>query len=103
MGYMTVVVVSNDYLSEIENQPLRLVRELGTALRTGEGAELNGVHILPSQHGDNTQLVAVGGGCSTPLHTVHGNARHNTHEDQVELLRKWADHLGFDVVERGSK
>lgn len=99
MGFMTVVVVSNDYHTEIEEQPGRFIDTLLRSLRTGEGAQLSGIRILPSQHADYTQLIGVGGNCSTVLDTVHGG-RHSRREDQVELLKQWADHLGFDVVER---
>lgn len=99
MGFMTVVVVSNDYAHEIEEQPSSFIKKLITALRTGEGAKLPGVRIHPSRHADNTQLVGVGGNCSTVVHEVYGHSHHNR-ESQVELLRTWADELGFDIVEK---
>ena len=97
MGYNTVISICNDNLSDYEKRPDRFLRTIRDGVNDGE--EFWGITVLPSEHADNTQIVAVGQNSATKLFSGW-RGRHHEHMGQIILLRDWADSLGFDLVER---
>lgn len=101
MGFMTVTVVRNDEAHDINASGDAYVNGLYTALCSGEGAELEGTTVHPSDHVDYAQLILVAGGTSEKVFTRHAASMNPTsREGQVDILRVWARELGFDLVER---
>ena len=101
MGFMTVTVVRNDEAHDINTSGDVYVNGLYTALCSGEGAELEGTKVHPSQHADYAQLILVAGGTSSNAFTKHAAGLNPTsREGQVEILRAWAASLGFDLAEK---
>ena len=100
MGFMTVTVVRNDEAHDIKRGGEAFVDGLYRALCSGEGAALEGTVVHPSDHADYAQLILVAGGTSEKVFTDHAAVNPKTREGQADILRAWAQELGFDLVER---
>lgn len=106
MGYNTTVVVMNDALDQIEKDP-QFGRNLAQAiLRSGSrqehvdvpaGSHANAAHVVESHHADLTSVVTVGGNLGICHVTKRGWEHHET-EQQIELLKAWAEKLGYRMV-----
>ena len=109
MGYNTTVIVLNDALHEIENDPL-FGRKLGEAVARlslgravvgdhgvdiSAGGHVNAATAIESHHADSNAIVAVGGNCATVLGHTYGD--HHKEEDKEKILRQLADELGFSL------
>lgn len=102
MGWNTNVTICNDNLGDYGRNPERFTRIICDGALDRDGAEQWGITVLPNAHADYTQLVAVGGNFATKLYTGYGS--HHTREGQVELLRQWAESLGYRISKKpGSK
>ena len=106
MGFNTVVMVLNDAADGLKDNP-----EVGTDIldammesQRGEAVTFpiknycNGGMILPSQHADTVQVVAVGGNYMTPIANLYGAWRDMGNPEQ--LLRRLADQLGYRIVRK---
>lgn len=102
MGYMTVIVASNDEAHDIKKNGERFVNDLHHAMCSGDGADTVGATVHPPQHTDIVQVVLAGGNTSVIAHASHQHGTNvKSREGQIEVLRAWARDLGFDLVERG--
>lgn len=106
MGFNTTVVVINDALTDIENDPdfgKNLVAAIIQADRFGGRVDVparghvNAAHVVETHHADQTALVTVGGNLGIEHLTVYGY-RHNERDIQVKLLTAFAEKLGFSLV-----
>jgi hypothetical protein len=97
MGYNTTILVLNDALTHIENDPdfgkklCKAIRELGVmgGMRRGPinvpvGGHANPVTVIETHHADQTALIAVGGNNATVFFTIPG-CRHGDKETQYRL------------------
>lgn len=94
MGFNTAMMVQNDHLHEIENDP-EFGRKVSDAVRQTYGREkpyMHGFDMLPTAHADTMQVVAVGGNTIRRL-GYSGYAA----EDEA-ILRDVARQLGFRLV-----
>jgi GAF domain-containing protein len=105
MGYNTAMIVLNDGMDTLKSDPdvgEKLYRGILAAghRQTRNGADshtvslgnhCNPVAILPSQHADTLQIVAIGANSIRPLAYCHWQ------DDDEQVLRKLAEHLGFTV------
>jgi uncharacterized protein YwlG (UPF0340 family) len=107
MGYNTTIVVYNDALGAIENDP-NFGKNLGRAIRQVTGAEgrhvdvaagnhANAAMVVETHHADNTALVTVAGNLGIK-HLEIGGWNHHEPAGQERVLRRWADALGFELV-----
>lgn len=97
MGFNTAAIILNDALSSLDRDDAgRHIRSAIQAGSRGEGWTPVGVTVLPSQHADTVQIVAVGGNRIFTL--GYGNWR----DDPESLLRALADQIGFRVVRKRS-
>ncbi len=109
MGYNTTVIVLNDALHEIENDPL-FGRKLGEAIARlslgnkvvgdhgvdiSAGSHVNAATAIESHHADYNAIVAVGGNCATVIGMTYGH--HHRDEDKEVILRQLANELGFSL------
>jgi hypothetical protein len=108
MGYNTTVIVLNDALGEIENDP-EFGRKLAKAIRAQEnqslyvelhpeghrmrtavdvtaGSHANAASVIEQHHSSETALVAIGGNHGTALFTAHGFTHHHEKPTQWDLL-----------------
>ncbi len=111
MGMNTSVIVLNDALDSIENDP-EFGKKIGNAIRECRhhnryradhgvdiscGSHCNAATVVETHHADETTLLAFGGNCVSNLGGVYGY-RHNAEEIQVALLKMLAEKLGYRVV-----
>ena len=113
MGFNTTVVVMNDALTAIENDPkfgkslvqaiLKLQRGKQVdvpAYSYNEDGEARGVHCnaataIESHHADGNAIVAVGGNCATVLGMTWG--LHHREEDKIDMLKQLASECGYNL------
>lgn len=105
MGFNSTIVVMNDAVGDIEKDP-DFGKNLARAIASGKtkvdvraGSSINAATVISNNHADYTSLVAVGGNCGTYLTGVY-SFRHNEEAVQVELLKAFADKLGYKVVKK---
>lgn len=114
MGYNTTVVVYNDALDSIESDP-QFGRKLSEAVSKfhtcrhddrpvdiPSGCHANAAIVVETHHADTTALVTVGGNLGV-VQLVKSGWRHHQENEQVELLRAWADKLGYGIVKKSEK
>jgi len=112
MGYNTTVVVYNDALGAIENDPTfgskvaKAVRHLsvsdGKPVDIPAGNHANAAMAVESHHADNTAVITVGGNLGIKQLEL-GGWLHHEKPMQERLLRAWADELGFTLVKKQPK
>ena len=119
MGHNSIVLIRNDAFESIQSCAKGFVDMMVDTLsrlswyKTHGGRERNedfsGVdgHSNPAQavwneHADVTGLIAVGGNHATVLYKTWNGGRHHDPEDRVELLRRWATSIGYDLVKHRS-
>lgn len=107
MGYNSTVVVLNDALHiigedkefgrKIEETVLRLsVDRKGIDISSGNHA--NVARVIETHHADEMHLISVGGNLGTDLGYV-GNWRFS----EEDMLRAWAQKLGFDIRKKATR
>ena len=106
MGYNTTVVVMNDALDQIKNDPEfgRKLAEAVTGLSVPErrrdvsaGNHANAATVIETHHADQVHAIAVGGNRGVNLGYA-GNWRQQ--DNEMELLTNLAIQLGYDLVKR---
>lgn len=99
MGLNTVAIILNDHLHDLARDPEAGAKIASAIAHASRDAfcQAPGVSVLPSQHADTVQIVAVGGNRLWNLGYGHWK---DTDED---LLRKLADQLGFRVVRKAKR
>jgi hypothetical protein len=111
MGQNFVLVGMNDALDRIERDSdfgrkvAEAVRELSTSpsrrrVDVPSGNHVNAAHVVSVDSADVTTLIAVGGNLGLVQAQVRGG-NHTLRDVKLRLLRRWAQELGVDVVERG--
>lgn len=110
MGFNSVLFVCNDALDTITRDPEGFAREIVGrmgSIGTGEfgfGNHANAFSIPHVAHADEIALIAVGGNYATKLVShFHRSLGHHTEEGQLELLRVWADKLGYGLRKKAKK
>ncbi len=108
MGWNTTVLVLNDCLHEIEKDK-DFGQKLSDAIRasypnTGERKSVGqAATVVATHHADEVSVIAVGGNYATHLDSVYGRFSHHKEEDQIEILKRVAEHYGFTLVEKRKK
>jgi len=102
MGFNTAAIILNDGINGLTDDAgfgERLYREILSCRRTGGvvsiGNHANACKILPSQHADTTQIVAIGQNTIVPLGYSMFSA-----SDKERVVRDMARDLGFDLRKR---
>jgi hypothetical protein len=101
MGYNTAALVLNDAIGAIANDSeigARISRQIALAGRekgdvTAHGAagiHIGAIQVLPPQHADSVQIVAVGGNCIRSL-------GYSGRWEPEDLLRDLARQLGYSL------
>lgn len=109
MGYRTIVVLYNDRASDWEKD-----KDLGRKISNSLSHELMGSQasaltdlgygkVVECTHADNSTLALIEGYRYNPI--AHGFWRpKQSYEDlKVDLLRSWADKLGYRLVKKSVK
>lgn len=101
MGFNTTVLVLNDAVHQIENDPefgknlASAIREVhGTADRiyVGAGGHVNAATVIETHHADSMVLVGLGGNRGIVL----GHAGHYRN-DELDMLKYVADTMGYTL------
>ena len=115
MGYHTTVVINNDALNGIQDDPTflkDLVRAVGgvgegpqakdpeTQRRVGALGHSVAATVVETHHADYTTVVAVAGGTATTLLSHNGRINARTADGREALLRALADELGYMLVKK---
>lgn len=111
MGFNTTVIVMNDAVDQIANDPdfgkklAQAIMHLSVDRKPGDvsaGNHVNAATVIENHHADNTTLVAVGGNFATELLQT-GRRRHHEVQGQEQLLRDLADKLGYRISKKPAK
>ena len=120
MGYNTTVVVLNDALSMIRDDPkfgenlydaiLRLQRgeQVDVPAYSYRDGRVSGVHVnaataVETHHADGTAVVAVGGNCATVLGHVFYTGYHGDESGKLKTLQQLADAMGYRLVKKPAR
>lgn len=96
MGFNTAIIVRNDFLHEIKDDPDFGQKVYGATIGNGRGPyHGQSFDVLPSQHADYTQIVAIGGNTIWRF-----GSRPETDEKELRYL---ADVMGFRLVRKAVK
>ena len=109
MGYNSTLIVMNDALHEIANDPefghklVRAIQSLSIAdaytsrmgANISAGMHCNAATAIESHHADGNAIIAVGGNCATVLGMTFGT--HHEEEDKLIILKQLAHHLGYSL------
>lgn len=99
MGFNTAVIVRNDFLHEIKDDPEFGQKVYGTIISNGRGPyHGQSFDVLPSNHADNMQIVAIGGNSIRYL----GYGGEWGANDET-ILRNLASSMGFKLVRKAVK
>ena len=108
MGYQTTVMLLNDHIDGLKTDTgfgprlYNAILESGLPAYRNKGLSLslgncgNGAMVLPSQHADQVQIVAVGGNYMVPLGTLWGRWTHM--QEPEKLLKELASQMGYRLV-----
>lgn len=100
MGYNTAVMLLNDRLHELRDDP-NAGRKIYNAAITADrnGGDFQYGEVVPSHHADAIQVVLVGGNRIRTLKTLY----YGSFDDNEAILRRLADEMGFRLVKKKSK
>lgn len=108
MGFNSVVLICNDAISEIENDPGGWWRKAWQKLcllgRDDDGTFGYGNHggyfqAVLNQHADCTGVIIVGGNHATVVDTTHLND-HHTEDGQDAILKDILEKRGYRVTKK---
>lgn len=110
MGLNTTVVVLNDGLSFIKENPVEFVDNLYDAimrLRNDPiwvpcGSHCNVAEVVETHHADHTVVISVGGNCGSILGYSFG-FKHRDEESKVRILKSLATEMGYRLVKNPKK
>lgn len=113
MGYNTTIVVMNDALNAIGEDP-EFGRKLEDAILSchrvdnpdvsavskGGGIHVNAATVIGCEHADVTQVIAVGWNSGTVLDHPYINYHDKSMTTDEKVLRSLADKLGFRLSKK---
>lgn len=112
MGYNTTVLVMNDALTQIEEDP-EFGKNLAKAIYSiyddrasrdiPAGNHCNAATVIESHHADGTAIVAVGQNYGTKIDECFYVGRHDLPEGQLKILKQLASYMGYRLVKKAEK
>jgi hypothetical protein len=110
MGYNSTLMILNDAMDEIDRDPqgwwekakqhLSELHHSSKPIEFGHGSHGNGFYSVTNVHADITSIIAVGGNHTTVLGQFHNGGRHYRPEDQLEILKRLADQMGYRLIRK---
>lgn len=104
MGFNSTILILNDALDQIKDNPEQFTQAVVDLILKGEQKETrpvgrhgNPVTLVSQNHADATSVVTVGGNCSTVLATVPFIG-HTTRIQQIDLIREVAKKYGYRLT-----
>jgi hypothetical protein len=92
MGYNTTIMILNDRLGEIQDDPESFVNALVEAMaKAGTSGRVtpffNGCQVVAQEHANVVTVITVGGNTGRTLHRSHNGGLHTTPDQRDEILR----------------
>jgi predicted Fe-Mo cluster-binding NifX family protein len=120
MGYNTTVIVLNDALDMIRDDPKFGERLYYAVLELQRGEQVDipahsyrdgkprGVHCnaataVETHHADGTAVVAVGGNCASVLGHVFYTGYHGDESGKLKTLQQLAESMGYRLVKKPAR
>jgi hypothetical protein len=113
MGFNTTVVIMNDSLGAIANDPTFgkslaeavVQRKEDVPAYSYVDGKIRGVHcnaatVIESHHADGTAIVAVGGNMGVKLDEVWYVGNIWTEEGKLKIIKQMADNMGYRLVKK---
>lgn len=115
MGFNSTVLILNDALHEIANDP-QFGKKLADAIQMlslsekhrgkygvgiGAGYHANAATAIETHHASGNAIIAVGGNCATVLGFAFGT--HHQEEDKLKILKALARELGYSLRKNTSR
>ena len=108
MGYNTGVLILNDAIPDITDNPEKFVQNLYQAIRGfgknpldfAIGNHVNGGKVFHCNHADWVGVYAIGGNHTSKLLEQFNGGHHHDLDDQLSLLDLIADNLGYRLVKK---
>ncbi len=112
MGTNTLVVIANDGLNEIASDP-QFGANLAAAINTfagslhgpedrnvavSAGSHANPANVIACYHADTGVVALAGGNIGRVIATRYGAWRHQTEDEQLQLLTVAANKFGYKLV-----
>jgi hypothetical protein len=104
MGFNTTVVILNDALHEIANDPSFGKQLANACMKVQLGSQnisagmfYRAATAIETHHADVSSLILVGGNCATVVHEYACGWEHDTEEAQLHALKAFAKKLGYKV------
>ena len=108
MGLNSTVIVMNDALGAIEDDPdfgknlaQAIKRQVGdhhSHVSVRAGNHHNAASVIEQHHANDTAVVAVGGNHASSLGIVAGcDNSHHTDKGKVQVLKRLADQMGYSL------
>jgi hypothetical protein len=107
MGYNTTILILNDTMHEIDDDPKawweetreNIYRRLSQDGPFPRWGGRGGTKVISNEHANYTNIIAVGGNTATILH-LSLNSRHHEPQDKERIVREMASELGFYLVKK---
>ena len=116
MGFNTTVIVLNDAIDMIKDDPdfgrnlYYAILELGRGKQVDiparsayGGVHCNAATAVETHHADGTAIVAVGGNCATKLGECYYTGYHGEDAGKLKILQQLADSMGYRLVKKSAK
>lgn len=105
MGWVSTIVINNDRLADVENDTefgkkvAQSVRKLSVV--PGSVTIAHGAEAIEQHHADYTTPVLVGG--HSPGEAVPVQVYYRVEDHQLEVVKMWADKLGYRLVKKTAR
>jgi len=110
MGYNTTVIVLNDALHAIKDDP-EFGKKLAAAVShvgcygqqkdVSALGHVNAATVVETHHADGNAIVAVGGNCATRIGFSFGT--HHNHDDTLKIVKELANQLGYSLRKKAQR
>lgn len=106
MGYNTGILILNDGMHLLKDDPNAgkrlydgILQAHNQSVTVGLKGFANPIMVLPSQHADVTQIIAIGQNYARTVHNHYGylSGKDNSPDLKFAVLQKLADELGFSL------
>jgi len=112
MGFNTTMVIMNDALSTIRDDPQFGERLYDACVRVNQGPQdvaahstkggidYNAATVIETHHADGEAIVAVGGNYGTLIGMAYYVGDKGTKESQLKILEQLADNMGYSLTKK---
>lgn len=113
MGFNSTLIIMNDCLNEIKNDKnfgekvhnaiIRYDSMNKKGIDISSGCCVNAATVIDCHHADGTSLIAIGGNYGTIISPYVYGYSHHTEKAKENILRAFANDMGFRIVRKKLK